>query len=486
MTPKKALALVFFLGLGIAAQLPHYMRELGLSCPGPSDPLAARGELLTLLTQTRSMWPPDVADANGNVAAGWISVPNIVGTGLWRSIVVHGKEVKVYLRDYREKKEGENTIYLYYDARGVKRLTEKDISELLEYLQDYVASAASFLYSNLKNLKASVPNVASDEAEREIKIAPGISISLKRVLSLPQIYGPESFVPDELYFGPISPWGMVYLGMYGDYTRRIFIHPEAMAYDCLQGKPIVMAHELVHAQPTLQWLPFATYIDVEILAELNSGLWESHVWELLHPYMAVLNDLVWAAFGYSYIDSGGSADFRSDAAGLSWVNQDRVAQHQKVWEKIAPALREWVVEDLMPQIYSDPLYVMAVNMRYCWDSAFVALSFLGRFELASLGGYQATQSWLSERSEVIDQVWEKALAKTGDSVDVVEEGDMSQLYPNRAFCPQPFSFSWLEDKRVRTLVSSIRADYERYGKGYVVSKALRGGYRFSIPLGGGQ
>jgi hypothetical protein len=116
-----------------------------------------------------------------------------------------------------------------------------------------------------------------------------------------------------------------------------------------------MAHEMVHAQPTLQWLPLATYIDVEILTELNSGLWESHFWELLHPYMAVLNDLIWAAFGYSYMDSGGSADFRSESAGLVWIDKDRVAKHQKIWEKIAPEIREWVVQDLMPQIYSDPL-----------------------------------------------------------------------------------------------------------------------------------
>jgi hypothetical protein len=479
------LLLLFTLFHHSYAKIPHYFKELELKCPGPSDPLEMRKEFLTILTQTRSMWPPDVIDVNGNIASGWISIPNIVGTGLWRSVVVHGKEVKVYLRDYREKEENGKKIYLYYDARGVKKLSEKEIYDLLEYIKDYLSSASLFLYENLKDLKVNPPDTTKEELEKEIKIAPGVSVSLKRVLSLPQIYGPESFVPDELYFGPISPWGMVYLGMYGDYTRRIFIHPEAMVYDCLQGKPLILAHEMVHAQPTLQWLPFSIYIDVEILTELNSGLWETHFWELLHPYLAVLNDLIWAAFGYSYMDSGGSADFRSDSAGLIWIDKDRVAKHQKIWEKIAPEIRSWVIEDLMPQIYSDPLYVMAVNMKYCWDSAFLAISFLSRFELAGLGGYQATQGWLSERDKVIEEVWERALDKTGDQVDVKENQDLSKLYPGRAFCPQPFSFSWVEDPRVAALKKQISEDYRSKGKNYVVSKLLRGGYRFSLPIGVG-
>ena len=479
------LLLLFSFQSALSLSYPHYFRELELSCPGPSDPLELRKELLTVLTQTRSMWPPDVVDSSGNIVSGWISVPNIVGTGLWRSIVVHGKEVRVYLRDYREKEEFGKKLYLYYDSRGVKRLEEKDISDLLAYIQEYISSAASFLYENLKDLESISPGLNKEEIDREIKVAPGISVTLKRVLSLPQIYGPHSFVPDELYFGPISPWGMVYLGMYGDYIRRVFIHPEAMAYDCLIGKPLILAHEMVHSQPTLQWLPLATYIDVEILSELNSGLWESHFWELLHPYLAVLNDLIWAAFGYSYFESGGVSDFRSESAGLVWIDPSRVAKHQKVWEKIAPEIRSWVVQDLMPQVYSDPFYVMAVNMKYCWDSAFVAISFLSRFELAGLGGYQETQSWLSEREQVIEEVWERATVKTGDTVEVEEAKDLSDLFPGRAFCPQPFSFSWVGDPRVVSLKKSIQEDYKKHGRGYVISKLLRGGYRFSVPIGSG-
>jgi hypothetical protein len=77
-----------------AKGLPHYFKELGLSRPGPTDPLEMRKEFLTVFAQTRSMWPPDMVDGYGNIVSGWISVPNIVGTGLWRSMVVHGKIVQ--------------------------------------------------------------------------------------------------------------------------------------------------------------------------------------------------------------------------------------------------------------------------------------------------------------------------------------------------------------------------------------------------------
>jgi hypothetical protein len=457
--------------------LPHFIEELKISCPGPTDPFKMRQELYTALMQTRAMWPPDVVDSDGNVLSGWISTPNIVGSGIWSSVIVHKKEVKVYLRDYREK-DGK---YIYYDARGPKELTEKQFKDLINYIQNYLSESTTFLYNNLKHLIPKDQKV-DPNIQKSISVAPGISVTLDRVLSQPKIYGPESFVPDELYIGPISPWGMVYLGLYGDYNRRVFMHPEAMVYDCLQGKPLVLSHELVHAQPTLQWLPLSTYIEIEMLTELNSGLWEAHFWELLHPYLAVLNDLIWATFGYSYIEAGGTIDFRSSSAGLIWMNPDRVVKHQKIWEKIAPELRKWVTEDLMPQLYEDSLYAMAINMKYCWDSAFTAISFLSRFELAGMGGYEQTQHWLQERDQTLEEVWQTALIKTGDEVKTKEIEEFSKFFPGRSFCPQPFSFMLLQDPRIKALKRSIQEDYKQYGRTYIITKMMRGGYRFSLNL----
>lgn len=459
--------------------IPHFARSAGLQkCPGPSDPLELRQELLTILSQTQSMWPPATVDTEGNVVGGWISIPNVVGQGVWEEMIVLGKGVRVYLRDYRKAKTGE--VY-FYDARGIHRLDPQEYEALLDTLRSYLESGATWLWERLGSLPEKVnARYPKELLEEEVRVREGLTIPMWEILGLPRYYEPSDFLPDELYFGPIAPWGMVYLGLYGEYNRRVFLHPEAFIYDCLSGQPLVLAHELVHAQPRLQYLPLAWYTDVEILTELSSGLWDTTFWEMLHPYLYLIMDLVEAAFGYTYRGTGGSMDFRSERAGLSWPNLERVRKHQQVWEKISDELRSWVLEDLMPDFYQDPLYSLSLNMRYCWDSAFVAVSFLTRFELAGLDGYENTQSWLAQNEKVIEEIWERALADTGTVKELVDPQETPGLYPERDFCPQPFSFAFVSPQMKRSvdkLKKAILKDYREHGREFVVQKLLRGGYR---------
>ena len=444
--------LFFIFGFSFARELPHFMVAAGVSCERIDDPIRQRQELLRVFTQTRFMWP------TGEL--GWVSVPNIVGQGVWLDAVAHKKGFKLYLRDYNYT----GSEYLYYDARGIHKLSENDIETLKNHIVSQVESAASFLWEITKNLAEKINSLEHAE--------------VSYLLSLPKIYGPESFVPDEIYLGPISSWGAVYLGLYGGYTRRVFLHPEALIYGCIIGKPTVLAHEMAHAQPTMQYLPLAWYVDVEVLTELLSGLWEDYFWELTHPYLLVINDLIEAYFGYSYKKSGGSSNFRSESLCLVWPNESRANNHQKIWEKIAPEIRNWVVNGLLPDFYEDPLFAMATNMKYCWDSAFMVASWSRWFELAGFGGYEATQAWLAKNEEIINRTWELAKDDIGLPLPNVETETKNTLYSERDFCPQPFSFSMIQNNpKIKFLVGKIQEDYKNYGREYVVFKLLRGGYR---------
>lgn len=456
---------IVFLSVNVFSKnVPHYMRDVGVfSCEPSSDPLEARKNLLFALSQTRTLWPEE-----------WISVPNIVGQGIWESVIVHGKEVKIYLRDY--KKDGEK--FYFYSGKGIKELSPTEYTELVNFLKDQLYVASYELFERLKDVPKKIKRELPDY-EKSWKINESYSLSFKEILGLPEFYSPADFLPDELYFGPIEPWGMVYLGLYGGYDRRIFLHPEATVYDCVSsGKPIVLMHEMIHAQPTLQWIPLAWYTDVEILAELSSGLWEPYFFEFAHPYLAVLNDLIEAFFGYSYDKAGRYSLFRSESASLIWPDETRIKVHQKVWEKIAPEIRNWVLNDLLIDFYKDPLYALGINIKYCWDSAFLAVSFSKKFELAGLGGLEKTQGWLSENEKLIEQVWEEALRKTGNQIENNGES-YNGLYPDRDFCPQPFSFSQMKDPKVKELVKEIQEDLSKYGRDFVINKFLRGGYRKS-------
>lgn len=456
--------LVVLFSQSFSQNIPHYMKDVGVYlCRANSDPLESRKELLFALSQTRSLWPEN-----------WISIPNIVGQGIWEAVVVHNKEVKIYLRDY--KKEGDKVYF--YSARGVEEISKQEYKELLDFLSNQLSVASQTLYDRLKDIPKQIKRELPD-LDNTWKVSEHYTLKFQEILGVPEFYSPADFLPDELYFGPIEPWGMVYLGLYKDYTRRIFLHPEATVYDCISsGTPVVLMHEMMHAQPTLQWIPLAWYSDVEILAELNTGLWEPFFFEISHPYLSVLNDLIEAFFGYSYEKTGKYYSFRSEAASLIWPDETRLKNQQRAWEKIAPVIRDWVLNDLMLDFYKDPLYALGINIKYCWDSAFLAISFAKRFELAGLGGLEKTQAWLSENEKLIEYTWQEALAKTGNQMKDNGES-ITGLYPERDFCPQPFSFSQLNDPRVKSVVDSINKDLEKFGKDFVVQKFLRGGYRKS-------
>lgn len=67
--------------------LPHFIEELKISCPGPTDPFKMRQELYTALMQTRAMWPPDSAppEALGKLVYVMYLEGNNKGWILWDS-----------------------------------------------------------------------------------------------------------------------------------------------------------------------------------------------------------------------------------------------------------------------------------------------------------------------------------------------------------------------------------------------------------------
>jgi hypothetical protein len=441
---------------------PHYIKELGLEkCAPTKDLIELRKLEKFYLSQTRQIW--------NETFSTW---PNDVGEGMWNSRILYGKQFKIYFRDYQKIN---NKIY-YKTARGVKEVSEKDLEDFSDFIVQYLKDGVDNLYKVYSNF---VPIKDFEKYNKEINDSQLGTVTLRDLMFLPYILDKSDFVPNEIYITPMEPWGMVYLSFYRGGVSRVFLNPEAMFYDCLYGKPTVVQHELSHNQNSLQWLPLGSYVDFEIMAELASGVWNSdYYWELLHPYLLPLNDLIHAFFGFDYMNSGTVFDFKAEPAGIRWTNEARIKEYQEQWEKMKEYLTDWV-RKFFTDFYEDPLFAVSTNMNLCWDNAFLSLSFSSQFELAGLSGFENTQKWLSANEKLIEDTWERAKQDVGNSIesDKKPSDNSFQSFRNRRdFCPQPYTFTANKSKTLQELNKVVQEDYKTYGKEVVFNNILNGKY----------
>jgi len=445
---------------------PHYIKKLGLEkCEPTKDLFELRKLEKFYLSQTRQIW--------NETFSTW---PHDVGEGIWLNRILYGKQVGIYFRDYQKIN---NKIY-YKTSRGVEEVSEQDLNYFADFILAYLKDGVDNIYEVYSDF---VPIKDFDQYNKEIYDSQLGNVTLRDLMFLPYIFDKSDFVPEEVYITPMEAWGMVYLSFYRGGISRVFLHPEAIFYDCLYGKPVVVQHELAHNQNSLQWFPLGGYVDFEIMAELASGLWlGDYYWELLHPYLLPLNDLLSAFFGFDYTKSGTAFDYKATPTGIRWTNEARMKEYQKQWEKMKTYLTDWV-RKFFVDFYEDPLFAISTNMYLCWDNGFLALSFASNFELAGLGGFENTQRWLSTNEELINKIWEKAKDNVGtaiDSEDKVKDNSFESFRSRRDFCPQPYTFASQRSKTLQELKNIITNDYKKYGEKYVFESMINGKYNYLL------
>lgn len=230
------------------------------------------------------------------------------------------------------------------------------------------------------------------------------------------------------------------------------------------------AHEFTHANPYLQGMPFSTYFDVEMWADMTANMDDGFLSMMSHPYLSVFREIVQAKFGYNFREV--QKRVFPAAFAVKDVREDEFRKNAKVVREIAAYLQERIVDPengVLVQFYTDPNFWITVNTKYC-DSAAAVRIMLG-LQFTSAGIYdpeksgdpvQQTQQWLAqqEQSGKIAALAKKAMAKTSTITEMGEKfaKDKNNIGMDMDFCPADsrfFAGNAAEQKEFRGFVETL-------------------------------
>ncbi len=313
--------------------------------------------------------------------------------------------------------------------------------------------------------------------EQAVPGAPGLKVRDVMVVPLTR---PEDFTPDLLFVGPGQ-----FIGGFANYKtpgteRIVFIDLRALMWEHVIGSPRILAHEFVHTNPYLQGTPLSFYYDLEMYADLTTGLEEGFMTYLFHPYAAVIRDLGRVYFGYDF-ELARERVFKG-YFGISDVNEQEFRKHVAMTREIREAFSRYIKdpkEGLMVRFYTDPYFWITINTKFCDTAAAVRLTFAFWYKQAGIFNPDQrdasgkavppaiqTETWLAQEEEAgrIRRLAEIAMQNTG------KESDFAKTLPKIAApegmkCPVDSRVFLMDDKDQKRFVSAVESLVRRADAG---------------------
>ncbi len=303
----------------------------------------------------------------------------------------------------------------------------------------------------------------------------------------------EDFLPDLFIFGPGSFFGGLALVGFPQTERIAYVDMRASMMDYILGGQNTAAHEFVHVNKHLQNFVMGAYFDVEIFAEMATGVWQSdllnYIW---HPYYAHWRDLADIYFGYDVIAMQRRLFPEGvESLGITDVNRKEFEENAKRVEEIAKEFKGFIAK-LHVEFYADPLKWSAINTKFCDKAAMLRIMFALNYEPAGLfdpnkkgsdgkvvSPAVQTKEWLMKEEEAgrIARLAKLAMDKTG----TVRGEDKKQAEENDKELPKLFdqfkcpveSNSYLASRQEQAeLAAAVERWIERAKAGDVLARAM--------------
>ncbi|MBI2635113.1 MAG: hypothetical protein HYW79_01040 [Parcubacteria group bacterium] len=281
-------------------------------------------------------------------------------------------------------------------------------------------------------------------------------LNTEDILPVPHVRT-EDFLPDLFLFGPGSMFGGMTLIGLPQSERVVFLDMRAAMADYIRGGQSTAAHEFVHVNKYLQNFAMGAYFDVEIFAEMATGVWQADLFSYFwHPYYAHWRDLANIYFGYDTREVQQRlfpGEVIEDFSVVD-INRKEFEENAMRVEAIAGEFKGFI-EKLYVEFYSDPLFWSAVNTKFCDKAATLRIMFALYYEPAGLfdpkktdvngnviSAAVQTKEWLmkEEESGRITRLAKLAMDKTGtlrekDKKEAEEsEKELPKLF-NQFKCP---------------------------------------------------
>ncbi len=400
--------------------LPHYLKEWAKSKKN------IRGdELEKWKTISRALFTTDNCSFSKS--------GTVINGSETETIKIADKEIRFTFHNYVRE---ENKIVYYSPCGKLElsfaefKLVKKDIISAYQEAVEIAWQTHQDLNRLILDKIAGLNQMTSEELERKLKEKVGESgVTYGELAQINEIQK-QDFVVNEFHFGIIEAWGLTWLN-----TKRILYSPQARLYDYLNDAPLVIIHELIHANPKLQKIPAAWHFDAELSASFLETLNKKSdlLTFLRHGY---LNDIRWASHVFFGLDSEKIYDkiikFRWSTNQIE-LDEAAFREFEAKIKLIKEELNSAIFNVILPEFYSNQLYWASVNKRFKDDNAYFKIMMSLTYDPTLLSGHHSTMKWVNENSDKIKELAEEAWKETEKDDDeknelVVKIADFAEIF----------------------------------------------------------
>lgn len=339
------------------------------------------------------------------------------------SRTIEGKKVTFFFHPWI--KEGNKIIF--YDYCGQKEITPEQFEVVAE---DFIAAAVEAMnikheyYKNFEKWAIEGKAEALGKSEAEVReqldkpMPDAPTVTFREANKLPKKVEKSQSIPSEVHFAYQSEvLGRAWLNSDIVYTTL-----QARIIDYMTGKPRVMVHEFIHADPNLTSLPLSEGFDVELLASIPALLLPEDKLSLpFHKYLQDVREWAWVFFGLNF-DQIRKEVFLFRYHDVYKIDVAKLREYAPKIERAATELRERFFPKAIKAFYADQIFWTSLNQKLVDDAGMFRIMMAMEYEPTILGGYAETKKFLdAKHSEIMDMA-HRAFMESGKPRDD-EEGE---------------------------------------------------------------
>ncbi len=352
---------------------------------------------------------------------------------------------------------------------GQRFISEDELKIVVDNLIAVVNQAADNNYSFYKDfpelaIKARALKLGITEKDfRDLldKKLTGKNVTYREYNLIPAPCQRSDFVPRELHLG-YTP-GASAIGVTWLNSGIVYYNPQAGIFDYLMGKPLVLGHEMVHANTNLQSLPISLAFDVEMMAILPQVLcFEDKINLINHGYAGNVRELMWVYSGFDF-KVARKESIVLNLGGNLVVDEKKYREHYDKLDALKVSFSNRFRDDVIPEFYSDILFWTAMNTKMR-DNNFVFQVMMAKNSPTILGAN--TDKWLADHSFEISGMARNAYNKSGTAEGVTYRSE---------FLNQAKSLNYTEKQQLAALHHSYKLMFLR-------RDANQGGYRVAYSM----
>ncbi|MFA5987824.1 MAG: hypothetical protein WC797_04225, partial [Candidatus Paceibacterota bacterium] len=219
----------------------------------------------------------------------------------------------------------------------------------------------------------------------------------------------SDFVPRVLHFQHTPGTGILGVTFLG--TGEIGYNHNARILDYMKGRPVVLQHEMVHANSKLQRL-LQEVADYELMASIPEMLYAENSNDLMrHGYVSLLRRLCHVHFGYDFRKA--SKEFvRWDFVGNLIIDPQAFATHYASLEVVKKELATVFRDEIFPELYAFYIWWGALHDRLIDTNAYIRICMARRYAITALGGRKKSAEWLAENALTIKNAADESFRET--------------------------------------------------------------------------